>query len=413
MNRVLLLALVVAAVFASGHALGAETASEPVARGDRLMQQARDRVGHDFAEAEKAYREALESDADDPQARLGMAWVRNSQHRFADGEKWAKRALEVDPNLQQAHALIGDGAVELGDYEKAFDHYQKALDLRTDLGTLGRAAQLLWLTGKPERGRELMERAAAMGGPYPENAAWCLAELANMQRLAGDIAAAERSAEHGMRLAPKNPRVLVAMGAVRANQKRYAEAIECYERSVEIEPTHPALASLVDLYTLIGKPERAREWSGKVRAFHGAHDHSHGHSHSHGAHGHGSHELAKFLADQDLRIHDALHEAEHAYEAFPNVKSADALAWCAFKAGKLELARRMMTKALERKTPDPEFHYHAGRIAAASGQHAEASDHLDRALELNPNFHPIHAEIAREELDRLKSLPAAKSGREK
>ena len=39
---------------------------------------------------------------------------------------------------------------------------------------------LLWITGRATHGRAMMQQAIDAGGPYPENAAWCRAELAQM-----------------------------------------------------------------------------------------------------------------------------------------------------------------------------------------------------------------------------------------
>jgi len=401
MKHGLWLALVFGTLVRAGHVSGADPADLRVREGDRLMQEARDRVAHDFADAEKAYRQAMEIDPDHPGALVGMAWVRNSEHRFDQGRRWARRALEVDPGLADAYSLMGDGAVEGGRYDEAAGHYRKALELRGDLASASRHAQLLWLRGDDRGARLWMARAVRAGGAYPENAAWCLAELSGMHRMNGAMAAAEQSAAKALALAPKHPRSLAAMAAVRATQGRRDDAIRLYEASVAAAATHEALAALVDLRTLSGDEDRAAEAVRRVLEFHGAEEaphHHHGHTHHHGT---GNAQLALFLADHDLRIADAVHEAEHAYEAFPNVRHADALAWCYFKAGRLEDAGRMIAKALAHGTPDPLYHFHAGMIQARRGEEPAARSSLARALNLNPEFHCRDADRARAELGRL------------
>lgn len=374
------------------------TVSEWVRKGDDLMQRSRNTLGHDFTAAGEAYSKALALDDKNAEALVGMAWVRNSEHDFEAGADWARRALKVDPGCLQAHALLGDGAMELGEYDAAFDHFQKALDLRADLSTLSRSAHLLWLTGDTTRAMALMEQAIRAGGPVPENEAWCRAELALMQFKAGAMKASEQQAQAALALAPGNPRVLTMMGRVRAAQGKIDEAIEYFERSVADHPIHEPMVELVDLYSLQGAVSDAEAWKARVLGMHGSH-HSDG-SHSH--HG-GDAQLALFMAEQGMDAEEALHEADHAYKAFPNINAADALAWCAYKAGDNDLARRMIRRALIWGTAEPQFHYHAGMIYAASGQPAAAAKSLATALNLNPAFDPVDAERARAELKKLRA----------
>ena len=76
--------------------------------------------------------------------------------------------------------MIADGAIELGNYDEGYEHCQAALQTRSDLSTLSRMGHLLWITGRATQGRAMMQQAIDAGGPYPENAAWCRAELAQM-----------------------------------------------------------------------------------------------------------------------------------------------------------------------------------------------------------------------------------------
>ena len=122
-------------------------AQEWIALGNEKMQEARNSASHDFKAAEDAFLKALEIRKDSTEAMLGMAWVKNSEHLFEEGRGWAEKALALDPRLADAYALLGDHAVELGEYDVAFDHYQAAIDIRADLSTYSRASHL---SGSPE-----------------------------------------------------------------------------------------------------------------------------------------------------------------------------------------------------------------------------------------------------------------------
>ena len=72
-------------------------------------------------------------------------------------------------------------------------------------------------------------------------------------------------------------------------------------------------------------------------------------------------------------------------------------------------ARAHPPTALRFDTENALLQYHAGSIALHFGDRSEAKRRLERALALNPQFHPFYADDARKQLGR--SLSAARSGR--
>lgn len=370
-----------------------------VRMGNLLMQQSRNRVEHDFTAAGAAFEKALAIDGANPEALIGMAWVKNSEHDFAAGDEWARKALAVDPELQDAYCLMCDGAVERGDYEVALDHLKKAMKIREDLASLSRASHLMWLTGQSGKARLIMQRAIDAGGPFPENVAWCRAELAVMHLHDGALLPAAQQVALALAAAPRNPRVLAASGRVLAAKMEWDAAIEACKQSVAVTPTHDALAALADLYRVQGDQQAADEQIRRVVDFH------QGAAHHHGAevhrHGPGNAQLALFLADHDRDLDLALVEAEAAVKAFPNIAAFDALAWCHFKKGNGDQARDAIRRAMKWKTLDAGILYHAGMIHAGLGETEKARRFLARALQLNPRFHPLHAPAAVEKLASL------------
>ncbi|MBK1834531.1 tetratricopeptide repeat protein [Roseibacillus ishigakijimensis] len=384
------------------------TALELSARGNALMQEARNILSHDFSEAAAAYRAALAKDPNHLEGLLGMAWVANSNHDFAAGRKWAEKALARDSQAGDAHALLGDGAIELGRYEEAFTHYQAALDIRADLSTLSRSAHLLWLHGEDERAQEMMREAITSGGPHPENGAWCRAELALIQLKCGHSPKARQSAEAAVALAPGNPRALNILAGLEAGENNPAAALRLYRRSVEVMPTHDALAGIADLLTVLGEKETAARQIETVIRFHlpEAHHHGDGHHHSHGPAGHthqASSQLALFLADHRHDLPLAVKQAKEAYEQYPNIHAADALAWSLHQNGQSEEAREWSRRARALGTSEPLFYYHAGVIEWSLDNPGQAAEFLRKALALHPHFHPLHASRAREILSKLPS----------
>jgi tetratricopeptide (TPR) repeat protein len=356
--------------------------------------------------AETAYDKALALEPRQVEAMVGLAWVHNTEHEFAEGRRWAEKALALNPGLPNAHALIGDGAIELGDYDAAFKHYQAALDLRPDLSSYSRAAHLLWLTGDSRKAQWLMQKAIDAGGPHAENTAWCRAELALMSFQMGALLVAERQTDQALQQAPKNPHVLAMMGRIKMAKKEYAEALDFYRRAAAIATTHDVLVALGDLQALTGHRDEAEKQYERVIALHTA-----GAAHSHGGdvHAHpaeqGNAQLARFYADHDRNLDEALAQAEKACEVYKNVFVTDTLAWCYYKKERYDQASKTMAQALRWKTPDPSLMFHAGMIQAKLGDRQAAKMYLYRALNMNPQFHPLNAEIAAETLKDLSQSP--------
>lgn len=385
-----------------------ETAEHWIAFGNAAMQFARDNHhGSLPLRAQSAYRRALQLDESSVDARVGLAWVFNTTHDFAQGQDWARKALGLDPREPRAHSLLGDAAVELGEYESAIDHFQSALDARPDLSTLSRAAHTLWLTGDGRRARWLMERAIKAGGPYPENTAWCRAQLALMLWHEGAVLPARQQADRAVLESPSNALVLATAGRIAAASGDSTNAIHLFQCSLAAGPNHEALAGLHLVLRATGRTQEAEEQFQRVIDFHRAGTHAHPATegqpplpHAHGS-ASGNAQLARFYADNDRNLPEATAEAERAFGNFPNVANADTLAWCLFKQGRPAEARSLQRKALRWNTPDASLLFHAGQIEARLGDRNAARKLLHQALSLNPRFHPLDAPLATQVLRSL------------
>jgi len=163
---------------------------------------------------------------------------------------------------------------------------------------------------------------------------------------------------------------------------------------VRIAPAVESLALLGDLYHLAGRPEagaarfelvaRLAEHSSKI----------HGTPHNRA--------LASFYANHELKVEAAYALALEEFGAGRrDIYGADALAWTALKANRLEEAQAAMKEALRLGTLDARLFYHAGMIARATGDRRAARDWLQRALALNPGFDPRQSRQARVALEEV------------
>ena len=364
--------------------------------GDTLAQEQRDTADEKFYDhAETAYIYALRLAPQSVDAMTGMAWVTGGRHLFDQSQDWAKRVLALDPENAAAHGLLGDAAVELGDYEAAFAHYQKMMDAKPDLSSWSRGAHLLWLTGDSKKAIWLMEKAIKAGAPFAENTAWCRAELAMMLFHQGALPAAAQALEPPLRAATKNTRVLLAAGRIAAARDDFPAAEKYFQDVLAAGPNQDALAALGDLRAAQGDAAAAEEFYVKVEALDTAQTARAGHSHA---------GLARFYADHDRHLIEALRLAE-AGKLTRNVREADTLAWVYFKNGDQTRAIEAIKRALSQKTPDAEIHFHAGLIAAKFGDRVSAQNHLQQALSLNPHFSLLQAPVAVAALAQLGGQP--------
>ncbi|MGI8884778.1 MAG: tetratricopeptide repeat protein [Pyrinomonadaceae bacterium] len=168
-------------------------------------------------------------------------------------------------------------------------------------------------------------------------------------------------------------------------------AVALYKSAVERTPSPEYIAPLGDLYAKLGRPDEARqqyeqvEFIEKMGASAGTY----------------TNQLALFWANHDMRLDDALAAAMSERAARNDIYTADILAWCFYKKGRFAEAKIAIDEALRLGTREPRLLYHAGMIAAATGDNQKSVEYLEQALKINPKFDVLQADVAREKLNEL------------
>ena len=353
-----------------------------------------------YQRAEEALQESLRLIPKYSSARTSLAAVYYSQHEFTKALALAQKEYDGNPKNIQALGIVADTQLSLGNYQEAESIYLQLSDIGATPPVLARMAALEELKGNPEEGLILMRRAAGdalQSGGTQEGVAWYILRVADMYFNMGQYKQANGYYEAALRIFDQYHLALAGLGRVNAAQGNYDEAIAYYQRAINIIPQPDYLAALGDLYLLTDQPDLAQvqyktvEYIGKLASLNKQVY---------------NRQLANFYSDHDRNLDEALQLALAELESRQDIFGYDAAAWAYYKNGNYQGAQTMMEHAMALGTRDARLYYHAGMIALALGNKAEAQQLLDEALTINPYFSILQAEDAR---DALKTLQTAQA----
>jgi tetratricopeptide (TPR) repeat protein len=346
-------------------------------------------------------------------AALGtMAEVCMGEHRFADALTYSQKALSLGTGDLSPFAIVGDAYADMGEYDKAGVAYGRltprdmTLSPRAAYARDSRLSYLKFIAGDTPAAIGLMKTAVTEGAEAQlpsENLAWLYYELGEYYTQAGDYASADRAYVAALTIHPGDYRALAALGKLRANNGRYAEAIVLYQKAIAVVPMPLFIAELGDLYAKSGNEAEAQKQYALVEYI-GLLGHINQVLHNR--------DLALFYADHDKKLAESLDLAQKELEVRHDVYTWDALAWALYKNGRLTEAAKASEKAMRFGTRDSLLLFHAGMIDERLGQSEQARNELNEALQINPHFHLIYAETAQRQLMALGAQSQSKEGSE-
>jgi tetratricopeptide (TPR) repeat protein len=325
-----------------------------VSLADALLRQARvSGTAGPALRAETALKQILHDDPQTYEARRMLGAVYLSQHRFREAIREAERASAERPTDDWNYGVMGDGHLELGEYEQAFAAFQKMMDLRPTAGAYARVAYALELRGRLDAALEAMKLSTDATPPGDrESMAWHHAQLGDLYRQLGrpEQAAVEYAwADHSF---PNHPFAERGMAELLEARGDLDGAVTKFEALMKQSPSPDLAAKLGDLYTAAGRHADASrafalaEAGWRFDAPHPA-------------------QLARFLADHDRKLDEAVALAERTSAERHDIFTEDALAWCYFKGGRLTDAAAAIARAQRTGTRDRTIISHAAAIQAA------------------------------------------------
>jgi tetratricopeptide (TPR) repeat protein len=287
-----------------------------------------------------------------------------SQHRFADAIKQAQSLQARDPRDAWNYGAMGDGYLELGDYDRAFAAFDRMGQLQPGPSVYARVAYALELKGDLTGALESMKQAS--DGTTPNDAeaqAWHFAQLGSLLLQQGRAGEARLQFERAAATFPNHPLAIAGLARVKAFEKDFSAARLLCQQLLAQAPTPDMAALIGDLSRELGDADGAEQYYRMSEQIERA------------AWSNGPRQpqnLARLFADHDRNIPEAIALAEEALQTRNDIFTDDTAAWAYFKAGRLEDARRWSKQALRTGTRDARILSHAAAIDAGLSATAKA-----------------------------------------
>ncbi|MSP11511.1 MAG: tetratricopeptide repeat protein [Chloroflexi bacterium] len=346
-----------------------------------------------YSKAEAVLMKGLDLTPDDFEAMISLGGLALSRHQFREALTWAEKARVINPYRTSIYGIIGDAHIELGEYQQAFDTFEKMVNLRPDLSSYSRISYARELLGDTDGAIAAMRLAVETGASRAENTAWCRVQLGNLYfNYTNNLPAAEVLYRQALVDYPGYVYAVAGLARIRAAQGHYPEAISLYTRAVNTVPLPDFIIALGDVYRVAGESEAAAQQYALLQAVKQLFQANQVDMDL---------EMALFDVDHGLDSDQALSRAQEQMERRPGIKAADLLAWTLYQTGDYTGAQEAMNQALKLGTHDALMWFHAGMIAYRLGNYDQAQSYLKRTVTTNPNFSLLYAGEARDTLTKL------------
>ena len=343
--------------------------------------------------AEAHLRRFLEARPAHYAARRMLAAVLLSQHRFGEAIAEGNRARAADPRDAWNYGAIGDGYMELGDYGRAFEAFDRMGQLAPGPSAYARTAYALEIKGDLDGALEFMRMAADGTSPNdPESQAWHFSQVGDLLMHLGRIGEARLSFERAAATFPNHPLAIWGLARVKMANGEWSAARLLLQSELAKAPTPDLAVAIGDLSEALGDHTGAASYFRVAEQIERAALES------------GPRQpqaLARFLADHDRNIPEAVSLAEEAARSRQDIFTMDVLAVAYLKAGRLMDAQRASDAALRTGSRDAIVLWHAAEIRAAAGDPAAALELLRRVparetiadVRVRAGIHALHQRL--------------------
>jgi tetratricopeptide (TPR) repeat protein len=175
----------------------------------------------DYEQAEKIFRELINKDAHDIEARLGLSFALLKQRNLQSAYDNAARVIMLDPLSARGHALLGAAILGAGEFRLSVEEFRTALALN-------------------------------------ENEALAVAGLAMVDLYENRLPLALPALRKAASMDPEEPDYVFSLGQAAARSEKYKEAADAYERFLVIAPKtdydrRARIVGLIDFLRYLGR----------------------------------------------------------------------------------------------------------------------------------------------------------------
>jgi tetratricopeptide (TPR) repeat protein len=365
---------------------------------DQYLQRYRERG--DIGDVLRAQHMALAAWRAQPRynvpAMVAVASVDLTLHRFKEALAMTKAVERFDTNDEQMEVREASLDMEVGRYAEArrvLDHLPPphAFDIARD--TI--EARYDELTGKLAAARELFERPTALQNSQfdapAQTRAWFFFRSGEMAFEAGDNDAAIADEKTATQIFPGYADALRAQARFECALHRWNDCLAHATASANVVPYPETLGYEADAQRALGDSAAAARTDDLIRTIERIGNAQHISDRL----------LAIYYSEHRIHTDDAYAIAKRELAVRDDIFTEDTLAWAAAMDGRWNVARTAEAKAIRFDTEISLLQYHAGAIAQHFGDVEQAKRRFRKALELNPQFHPVYADDARTRLAAL------------
>lgn len=323
-------------------------------------------------------------------ALSGQAALAASRHDFRAALRLARASQHLNPYSSPNQGVLVDALVELGRYHQAEIELQQMVDRKPSVPAFTRVSYYRELNGDIAGAREALEQADALAF-RPADQAFIARYLGELAFSTGDLAAARKHADRGLKAAPHNASLLATRAKARVAAGDLEGGLQDYAASTALVPLSTTIAEYAATLRAAGRIVEADRQDALARTTYQLLGNN------------GANvdlELSLYEADRGNGTL-ALAAARREYRRRVSVHTEDALGWALHAAGDDKAALQHARAAERLSTTNAGFAYHRGMIERSLGQKSAARSSLQRALRINPYFSPTGPAVARRTLQGL------------
>jgi tetratricopeptide (TPR) repeat protein len=364
---------------------------------EQYLQRYRERMDiDDVLRAERAAKQSLLAQPrGNMPGELELASINLTLHRFYEAIAITKHVESYDPGDPAMYSREASLDMEVGDYAKAEQRLDAVPQKDRDDGWRVIESRYLELTGHLAAARSLLAIASAYQNANfdapAEQRAWYFFRQGEMAFEAGDNDTALGDEREAVTIFPNYADALRTLARIECARHDWQQCFTDAVASSNIVPYPETLGYKADAQRALGDPAGAAQTGDLIHAVGVLGDQQHVTDRL----------LAIYYSDHHLYPDAAYAIAKNELKSRDDIFTDDTLAWAAAMDNRWDEARVRIAKAEHYGTENSLIEYHAGVIALHFNDRPAAKAHFERALALNPAFHPVFADDARARLAAL------------